>query len=167
MKCNRCGKEKSDDEMTGRKKKTKECKKCTSERARIWYRKNSKKHSERNMEWAKNNPERIKAIQKKCRIKNAEKYNAKQKIKRDERKRIVFEHYGGKSPKCSCCGEKEIKFLSMDHINGGGSKHRKEKNFSNIYYQLIKEGFPEGFEILCYNCNLAKGFFGKCPHKKQ
>ena len=37
-----------------------------------------------------------------------------------------------------------------------------------MYRWLKKHGFPkEGFQLLCYNCNCAKGFFGKCPHKKQ
>ena len=32
---------------------------------------------------------------------------------------------------------------------------------------IIKNNFPEGFKILCHNCNNAKGFYGKCPHQKQ
>jgi hypothetical protein len=24
--------------------------------------------------------------------------------------------------------------------------------------------FPDGFQVLCHNCNLAKGYYGECPH---
>ena len=82
------------------------------------------------------------------------------------RKRItVLEFYGGKPPKCKCCGEKEISFLSIDHVNGGGNKHRKESGVGCVIYPwLIRNNFPKGFQILCYNCNMSKGFYGKCPH---
>jgi hypothetical protein len=30
---------------------------------------------------------------------------------------------------------------------------------------LIKENFPKEYQILCFNCNLALGFFGYCPHR--
>lgn len=75
-------------------------------------------------------------------------------------RRSVLEHYGNK---CVCCGESEYKFLSMDHIGGGGVKHRKQIN-TNIYQWLKVNKFPKGFQPLCYNCNCAKGFYGSCPH---
>ena len=79
------------------------------------------------------------------------------------KKGLVIEHYGGV---CSCCGETEQMFLSLDHINGGGTKHRKElgKYGTAFYAWIIKNDFPEEFQVLCYNCNLAKGFYGICPH---
>lgn len=74
----------------------------------------------------------------------------------------VLEHYGGNPPKCACCGESTIQFLALDHING----HTKgePRGGRPIYTWLRKKGFPSGFQILCHNCNLAKGFYGKCPH---
>ena len=66
---------------------------------------------------------------------------------------------------CTCCGEKEIKFLCLDHIDGGGNKHRKEVGYGvKLYLWIIKHGFPPIFQVLCHNCNLAKGFYGECPH---
>src|SRR5262245_17032688 len=35
----------------------------------------------------------------------------------------VLDHYGGC---CACCGETQLEFLSLDHKNGGGCKHRNE-----------------------------------------
>ena len=81
----------------------------------------------------------------------------------------VLKHYSGGDPKCKCCGELEIKFLSMDHINNDGNVHRKSISKSgrggNMTYWILLHGFPEGFQVLCYNCNLAKGLYGVCPHK--
>ena len=98
----------------------------------------------------------------------------KEKQRKNERRRAyarkirVFEHYGGSPPKCACCGETHLEFLSLDHINGGGNKHRKEVGFgSQLYSWLIKNKFPSGFQVLCFNCNCAKGFFGYCPHQKE
>ncbi len=79
------------------------------------------------------------------------------------RERVLI-HYGGDPPKCACCGEAHSEFLAVDHIDGGGAKHRREVG-RNICPWLIRHGFPEGFRILCHNCNLALGLYGYCPHK--
>jgi hypothetical protein len=84
----------------------------------------------------------------------------------------VLIHYSGNTPKCACCGENNIEFLSIDHINGGGNKHRSEifKNYkfprsgTGFYRWLIKNDFPKGFRILCMNCNHSLGHYGYCPH---
>lgn len=83
-----------------------------------------------------------------------------------QRRQKCLRHYGGEIPTCKCCGESQWKFLAIDHVNGGGGKHRKEirGKGTNICDWLIKNQFPEGFQILCHNCNLAKGFYGFCPH---
>jgi len=77
----------------------------------------------------------------------------------------VLAHYGGT---CACCGETTSEFLAIDHINGGGSRHRKEViRGSDQAAWLIKHGFPDGFRLLCHNCNMARGYYGYCPHEKQ
>ena len=82
-----------------------------------------------------------------------------QKIKKE-----VIKIYGGK---CICCGETHIEFLTIDHINGGGTAHRKKLHGGGIkvYNWLRKNNFPKEFQVLCMNCNFAKGKFGYCPHK--
>lgn len=72
----------------------------------------------------------------------------------------VLAAYGGK---CACCGEVAYEFLTIDHINGGGRKHRSEVGF-NICRVLHREGFPPGYRVLCWNCNCALGRYGRCPH---
>ena len=80
--------------------------------------------------------------------------------------------YGGK---CACCGEAEPKFLTIDHIFNDGSQHRKELFGSTrgnmfasgrLYRWLRQNGYPKDrFQLLCLNCNCAKGHWGQCPHQ--
>ena len=80
----------------------------------------------------------------------------------------VLAAYGGK---CQCCGLAEPVWLTIDHIDGDGAKHRREltgKNLGagsqNIYRWLRNNNFPKGFQILCWCCNWAKSH-GGCPHQ--
>ncbi len=83
-------------------------------------------------------------------------------------KEKVFQRYGG--IRCACCGETNIVFLTIDHINGGGVQHRraiKNKGGVNFYHYLAKNNFPSGYQVLCFNCNAAKSILGQCPHQRQ
>ena len=85
--------------------------------------------------------------------------------RRKERREAVLNHYGGR---CVCCGEDEKCFLAIDHTDGEGNAHRKEINKygSTFFKWLIDEDFPEGFQVLCHNCNMGKHLNGgKCPHR--
>lgn len=79
----------------------------------------------------------------------------------------VIKNYGGK---CMCCGEDKIEFLTIDHINNNGVEERKntkQVTGGKLYRWLIKNGYPKNnYQLLCYNCNYAKEFFGYCPHTK-
>lgn len=79
----------------------------------------------------------------------------------------IFDHYGWR---CQCCGETIPEFLSLDHKFGGGNKDREEKRMgSNDWYTaVVKDGFPEEFQILCLNCNLGRQRNGGvCPHEYE
>ena len=56
--------------------------------------------------------------------------------------------------KCCRCGENDDRVLNIDHINGGGRIHQRK--VSNIYQDLLNRNFPEGFQVLCQNCNIIK-----------
>ncbi len=89
----------------------------------------------------------------------------KDKIRRDKNREDVFGHYGNE---CSCCGEREPLFLAIDHTEGDGNTHRKKikKWGSGFFGWLITNEFPEGFQVLCHNCNMGKHLNGgMCPHK--
>jgi hypothetical protein len=84
----------------------------------------------------------------------------------EKRKRIeVLTHYGNGNMRCVCCGESTFEFLGLDHINGGGNKHRKSIKTTRVYDYLKRHGDPDGFQVLCHNCNMAIGFYGFCPHR--
>lgn len=74
--------------------------------------------------------------------------------------------YGGK---CVCCGESEPQFLSIDHINGGGKQERDALfGVFGLVAHLKRQGWPKGsHQLLCHNCNSAKGFYGECPHARK
>jgi hypothetical protein len=74
-------------------------------------------------------------------------------------------HYGGERPSCACCGEDHYEFLCIDHINGGGTRHIKERGNPNIGQWIRKNNYPDGFRVLCHNCNMALGLYGYCPHE--
>lgn len=73
-------------------------------------------------------------------------------------------------PRCACCEENRIEFLTLDHIGGKGLKVGKGNNKAfktvlQLELWLIKNNFPEGYRCLCYNCNCSLGHFGYCPHE--
>lgn len=89
-------------------------------------------------------------------------------------KKAAFDAYGGQ--RCSCCKETELSMLTIDHIGGWGAAHRRQlrlesgqSNISgggmHIYRWLRQNNYPEGFRVLCWNCNLAIHLCGYCPHQ--
>jgi hypothetical protein len=68
---------------------------------------------------------------------------------------------------CACCGESQIEFLTLDHINNDGNSHRKEIGFggSGLYRWAESHGYPPVLQVMCMNCNWGKRLLGYCPHK--
>ena len=110
-------------------------------------------------------------------------YSAKQKEFRNSKRLKVLKHYSqslsnSDIPCCNCCGlNSHIGFLALDHI-AGKRKMDSERELVQLGYDsnmhpdtllqwLIDNNFPKGFQILCHNCNLAKGFYGACPHETK
>jgi hypothetical protein len=87
-----------------------------------------------------------------------------QKIRRSKREKVLV-HYGGNPPRCQCCGETTFEFLGIEHLNGGGTQHRAQIGQGQIYVWLTTNGFPDGYGVLCHNCNFALGIYGYCPHQ--
>jgi hypothetical protein len=112
------------------------------------------------------NKERKRAANRLWAQRNRDKKNASQRLAHDKRKAAVLAAYGGR---CACpgCTETHSAFLCIDHINGDGASHRKIIGPGNqIYRWLYANNFPEGFQVLCANCNMAKGTgsIDRCPH---
>jgi hypothetical protein len=121
--------------------------------------------------WKKNHPDRVKEQKRLYRERHREQIKDKNRKYRLKLQIITLKHYGGDPPKCICCGETILKFLTIDHINGGGTTHRKQifrdkRGGWEFYRWLINNSFPEGFQILCFNCNCGRARNdGICPHK--
>ena len=129
--------------------------------------------------WRQSQP-KYKATKKKYSLTPISK--AKDKKRVDKIRLKVLQYYSkhlSKSdiPCCWCCGENfHIDFLAVDHITGRKEMDSELKLVKLGYSSsmvgttlltwIIKNNFPEGFKILCHNCNSAKGFYGKCPHEK-
>jgi len=125
--------------------------------------------------WYVSDKKRYSYICKKCNYKrnkkwqqnNRDRYN---QLQREECYRLinkVINKYGGK---CACCGETRREYLSIDHINGSVNKHKKEMGFSSsqaLYHWLRENNYPEGFQVLCFNCNYGKSNYSVCPHNKE
>ena len=92
------------------------------------------------------------------------KYNLDRGLEYTRRLRYsALEHYGGSPPKCVCCGEEEILFLTIDHANG--TKIVKGHRSGNTLYRFLKQSnYPDGYRVLCFNCNCSIGNYGFCPH---
>ncbi len=104
--------------------------------------------------WKKNNPDR-----KRRTIARYRDWHWKVRL-------LVIEAYGGK---CKCCGETELLFLTIDHVNGDGKEHREQIGHQSIYSVVRREGFPKDrYQLLCFNCNIAKDHNGGiCPHVRR
>lgn len=81
-------------------------------------------------------------------------------------KLACFDAYGGRH--CACCGESILGFLTIDHVNNDGNEHRRTTNRQSIYQILRREGYPPGYQVLCFNCNSGRALNGGvCPHKQD
>jgi hypothetical protein len=145
MKCRGCGEDRGDNDWYYRKYglPAPYCKFCDIKRVGIRYRKNH------------------------AAIRKVE--NARNLDRRRREKDAVFAAYGGYV--CACCGETEKAFLTLDHLNNDGNKHRKQVAGRTsgagawTYAWAIKNRFPPVFQVLCMNCNWGKRVNGVCPHK--
>lgn len=123
---------------------------------------------------------------RKWRAENRERFKATQKRAYDKVRLEILTHYSGGIPKCACCGESGLPFLTIDHIDGKGADHRREIGMvqgtalqtanqkikvniggNGLPYWLKKNNYPEGFQILCANCNFAKRQKPICPHQEN
>jgi len=77
-------------------------------------------------------------------------------------KRKVIAHYGGK---CEWCYTTDVAVLCIDHIENDGADHRRELGFNgaSTYAWLKKNRYPQGFQVLCANCNFIK----EMEHRKE
>ena len=144
--------------------------------------------AKKNANWAKNYP------------KNKARLSKKGVKDRRNKKQLVFSHYSKELsnsdvPCCNCCGYTGTEFLTVDHIIPKREMEKKVRSLVRSISEnvsltpkeiamgfkakrksdplnqwLITNNFPKGFQILCWNCNFAKGSPAvsfKCPHQNM
>ena len=144
-----------------------ECRKINRKEYGKKYSKSDKQKEYRKKYWESDKGKKI--LQK---HQQTDKFKIRQKEYYIKCKFKVIKYYSNSTMQCNCCGEKHIDFLSIDHIDCGKLYHNKKKKIGkcsgiNLYLDLIKNNFPGGYQVLCYNCNFAKGACGKCPHEME
>lgn len=74
---------------------------------------------------------------------------------RATKRRKLIDFLGGV---CSRCGFDDIRALQVDHVNGGGARHRKADPTVVSVGGLLKavRAEPSEFTVLCANCNWIK-----------
>ncbi len=88
---------------------------------------------------------------------------------RDAAQRLrLLAHYSNDAFSCRKCGETTLAFLTLDNINNDGASHRKEVgNGSQLYRWIERNQFPDGLQVLCYNCNFLKYLASKPESKNR
>jgi hypothetical protein len=120
---------------------------------------------EKNERYRKANWDKVYARQLEWQRENKDRCNAANRKARKKLRQEVLAAYGGQ---CDCCGEKEEAFLEIDHIQGGGNKHRAELGGNAKLYPFLRaNNFPSEFRLLCCNCNKALAKLGFCPHELE
>lgn len=166
------------------------------ETAKTWWKKHStpekkKIAKERTAKWRKEHPDynaHQRELYKKSKtsrrntakeyyVKNHEKIRKIQLQDYKELRDIVLRGYSKNIPKCVCCKVSGNEFLAIDHIEGrvkmdSNSKLKKlgyssKLKSKKLLVWLKNNDFPEGFQVLCHNCNTAKFQLGKCPHERK
>ena len=127
------------------------CKKCTRNGNKNRYTQSKPKRTAYNKQYVEENRAKVNA--------NHTQWRKNLRLK-------VLDHYSKGEMACACCGESNTEFLCIDHLHGGGGRHRKEIGLGGyaIYVWLRKNGYPEGFRVLCFNCNYAVIGGKECPH---
>jgi len=87
------------------------------------------------------NKDYLRRYQKELRIKN--KYD------------VIFHYTNGKMC-CQACGYNVFAVLTIDHLFGNGSKHRRAINSISIWQWIKRNNYPKAYQVLCYNCNMLK-----------
>lgn len=136
---------------------------CKSHYSKYNLRKWRAKNPEKRNDYYQRNKEKVK---KQRDSKRQEINDLQTKNRRALRLEVIFKYSNGEM-KCNHCDINDERTLVIDHINNDGAKERrkllkgKSKNTRNLgsygfYYYLRRNNFPNGYQVLCANCNLIK-----------
>jgi hypothetical protein len=135
------------------------CSDCRNKTRRAYWKRDHEKHKEWSRTWAARRAPVV-------------------KYQRRKLKEELIAAYGGV---CRCCGESEVEFLTLEHINKDGAAHRRSlvkvgprggyqswhSVSTKVYLDLKARGFPkDNYCLLCWNCHMASRY-DSCPHQRK
>jgi exonuclease VII large subunit len=151
-----------------------------------YYYKNRDKQLESMKEYREKNKDKILQLRKDYYSKNKKEINQKSKLYRESNKgRGTIRLYRKREnnylkflalqtiskkriPECIKCGERDIRILTINHLNGIGMKNRKLEITVQFYRRIISgKRKIDDLDIRCCNCNIlyeyerGKRFFDK------
>lgn len=135
------------------------CRRCKSESDRISRLKNLDNIKQHKKEYYLENKNHIIEKVNQYISVNRNKHNQWTTQSKLNLKTKVFNHYCNNEIKCENCEQLELELLTIDHIHGNGNQHRKEVGINtgySTYSWLKKNNYPEGFQVLCWNCQYRK-----------
>lgn len=117
-------------------------------------------------EYYEKNKEKIKESRRGFRQRNKARIREQRGVwekRRKEKNKMVkpetLTHYGNGKLACVKCGFEDIRALTLDHIIPIGRQKRRVTGVQ-FYRQLQRQGYPEGYQTLCANCQMIKMFGG-------
>lgn len=133
-----------------------------------WRKKNRSRYNESCRKWMNANRSRLYDRNTPEGIARFRRDNANRRRYRAILKKEILGHYG-KSGKVKCCWPhcpvSDIDMLTLDHINNDGAAHRKMYGSlgkaAHLYRHLKRDGFPSGYQTLCFNHQIKKEFLRK------
>lgn len=127
-------------------------------------------------EWRKKNPNKAKEYRDKIKYGDPtrskwyyEKDRYNRKRNREKLRLAVIKYYSNGLMECGLCGCDIYDVLDVDHIHGGGNEHRrrvigKSHGGGYLFYLWLRQNnFPDGYRILCKNCNWLESLKEKKP----
>jgi hypothetical protein len=105
-------------------------------------------------QWQAEHPEQVRASKQAYRERTREKEREYSQSKRVRNRLQVLSALGGK---CDRCGIDDWRVLQIDHIDGGGTRERKQVTSIDRYYKDMLLT-PEKYQVLCANCHQIKRY---------
>ena len=128
--------------------------------SRVYRNRHQEKVSAYNKRYGEKSKEMQSMTKKQYRSKHPE-YIEQPRVWRHELRYRVLDYYSEGKFCCALCGEDQYPCLSIDHIDGGGNEHRRVigvTSGTNFYRWLEKSNYPNGFRVLCANCQVIQKF---------
>ncbi len=130
--------------------------------SRRWTLRNRERCNERIAKWMRLNRPRLYNPNTPDGIARRNRENSRKRGYTAVIKSDVLTHYGKGTLQCcwTDCNVNDVDMLSLDHIQNNGAEHRRQlggySKACRLYRHLQREGYPQGYQTLCYNHQMKK-----------